>query len=105
MNTTHMLFLLPLLGVLSCATNSNNAPPIHRKMLLLVENFDRYDENGNGSLSRAELEKAVETMGPDRLTKDQCDRAMLVYDSNGDKKVSRAEASAAAANGPVLFEN
>jgi hypothetical protein len=30
---------------------------------------------------------------------------MLVYDTNGDNRVSRAEAKAAAANGPVLFEN
>lgn len=91
--------------MVSCATSSNNAPPIHRKMLLLVENFDRYDENGDGLLSRMELEKAVDTMGPDRLTKEQYDRAMRVYDTNGDNKVSRAEATAAAANGPVLFEN
>jgi Ca2+-binding EF-hand superfamily protein len=91
--------------MVSCATSSNNAPPIHRKMLLLVENFDRFDENGDGTLSRMELEKAVETMGPDRLTKEQYNRAMLVYDTNGDNKVSRAEAETAAANGPVLFEN
>lgn len=91
--------------MVSCATNSNNAPPIHRKMLLLVENFDRYDENGDGFLSRRELEKAVDAMGSDRLTKEQYDRAMRVYDTNGDNKVSRAEATAAASNGPVLFEN
>lgn len=91
--------------MVSCATNSDNAPPIHRKMLLLVERFDRYDENGDGTLSRTELEKGVDSMGPDRLTKEQYDRAMHVYDANRDSRVSREEAKAAAAHGPVLFEN
>ncbi|MCU0776833.1 MAG: EF-hand domain-containing protein [Akkermansiaceae bacterium] len=97
--------MLPLLGMVSCATTAENAPPIHRKMLLLVERFDQFDEDGDGYLSRMELEKGVNSMGPDRLTQEQFDRAMLVYDTNGDNRVSRAEAKAAAANGPVLFEN
>lgn len=108
MDTARVLFLLPLLAVASCAPShpsANEAPPIHRKMLLLVEKFDTFDENGDGTISRAELEKAVNIMGPKPLTKDQYDRAMLVYDTDGDRRISRAEAKAAAAHGPVLFEN
>ena len=100
-----MLFLLPLLGIASCSTNADDAPPIHRKMLLLVERFDTYDTNRDGTISRKELENAVIDVGPKPLTKEQYDRAMLVYDTNGDKQISRAEAKTAAAHGPVLFEN
>jgi hypothetical protein len=111
MEPSRVIFLLPLLAVASCAPggigspNVNDAPPIHRKMLLLVEKFDAFDENGDGAISRAELEKAVNIMGPKPLTKEQYDRAMLVYDTDGDRQISRAEAKAAAAHGPVLFEN
>lgn len=105
MISARILFFAPLLGLVSCATNSENAPPIHRKMLLLVERFDHFDVNADGTLSRTELEKGVDSIGPKPLTKEQYDRAVRVYDTNGDNKVSRAEAQAAAASGPVLFEN
>jgi len=100
-----MLIALPIFGGLSCTSGTNDVPPIHRKMFGLVEKFDRFDLDGDGYLTRQELENGVDSMGPDRLTKNQYDRVMLVYDTNGDKKVSLTEAKVAAANGPVVFEN
>ena len=74
-------------------------------MFGLVEKFDRFDDNGDGYLTRGELEKGVDTMGPDRLTEDQYERVMLAYDTNQDKKISLKEAQDAAAKGPAIFEN
>lgn len=91
--------------MVSCATSADDAPPIHRKMFLLVEKFDQFDINGDGTISRMELEKAVNSIGPEKLTQEQYDRAMMVYDTDGDNRISRAEAKTAAAHGPVLFEN
>ena len=105
MNKTRILLLALLVGAVSCVPVNDEIPPIHRKMSGLVEKFDRFDENGDGYLTRMELEKGVNSMGPDRLTKDQYDRVMLVYDTNKDRKISLKEAQVAAANGPVVFES
>jgi EF-hand domain pair len=104
---TRFFILLPLslAGVWSCAPAEHEVPPIHRKMFALVDNFDHFDKNGDGYLTRAELEKGVNSMGPKRLTKNQFDRVMLVYDTNEDGKISLKEAQVAAANGPIVFEN
>lgn len=93
------------LGVLSCAPVNHEVPPVHRKMFALIENFDRLDTDGDGYINRHELGKGGEWLGPDRLTKEQCDRAMLVYDTDQDKRISKKEARTAAEHGPVLFEN
>ena len=101
------LFLAPFFGVVSCLpnTNTNEPPPIHRKMFALVEKFDRFDDNGDGYLTRKELEAGVKTTGTVQLTKSQYDQVMLVYDTDKDKKISLDEAKIAAKKGPVLFEN
>ena len=101
-----MLFLAtPILGLGSCIPDNHGVPPIHRKMFGLVQKFDRFDENGDGYLTRKELEKGVNSMGPERLTAQQYDQVMLVYDTNRDQKISLKEAKAAAEHGPVIFEN
>ena len=74
-------------------------------MFGLLEKFDRFDENGDGYLNRRELEEGVNSLGPDRLTKEQYDRVMTVYDTNQDHRISLKEAQTATANGPVIFEN
>ena len=99
------MFLLPLLVMSSCVSRTDEVPPIHRKMFGLVEKFDRFDTDGDGYLSRKELEAGVNSMGPDRLTKDQYDRVMIVYDTNKDGKISLKEAKLAAETGPIVFEN
>lgn len=105
MISPRILSLLPFLGMVACVPSTNDTPPIHRKMFGLIEKFDRFDENGDGYLTRLELEKGVDSMGSERLTKDQYDRVMLAYDTNEDRKISLKEAQVAAANGPVIFEN
>jgi EF-hand domain pair len=99
------LFLLPFLVLVSCTPHMDEVPPIHRKMFGLIEKFDRFDTDGDGYLSRRELEAGVNSMGSDRLTKDQFDRVMIVYDTNKDGKISLKEAKAAAETGPIVFEN
>ena len=100
-----ILFLAPMVGLASCLPNTNQPPPIHRKMLGLVEKFDRFDENGDGQLTRKELEAGVKSVGTVHLTKDQYDRVMMVYDTDKNHKISLREAQAAAEKGPILFEN
>lgn len=103
----HRLLILasPVLALVSCIPGNHGAPPIHRKMFGLVQKFDRFDEDGDGYLTRQELEKGVNSMGPDRLTAQQYDQVMLVYDTNKDRKISLKEAQVAAEHGPVIFEN
>jgi hypothetical protein len=100
-----LFFATPLLAFVSCMPGTHEVPPIHRKMFGLVENFDRFDGNGDGYLTRKELEKGVNSMGTERLTAQQYDQVMLVYDTNKDQKISLNEAQVAAEHGPVIFEN
>lgn len=99
-----LILLAPVLSAVSCLPNTNEPPPIHRKMFALVEKFDRFDDNGDGYLTRRELEEGVKSVNTQLLTKEQYDRVMTVYDSNKDRKISLREAKVAAQKGPILFD-
>lgn len=107
MTPVRFLLLLPFASLLSCVpdTDTSQPAPIHRKMFALVEKFDRFDENGDGYLTRRELEEGVKNVGTQLLTSSQYDRVMEVYDTNEDRKISLREAQIAAKKGPILFEN
>lgn len=104
MIATRILPLMPLVGLVSCLPNTNEPPPAHRKMFGLVEKFDRFDDNGDGQLTRRELEDGVKAAGTVTVTKQEFDRAMVVYDTNKNGKISLHEAKVAAEKGPILFE-
>lgn len=99
-----ILLLAPVFGMAACLPNTNEPPPTHRKMFGLVEKFDRFDDNGDGQLTRRELEDGVETVGTVTLTKEQFDRVMVVYDTNKNGRISLHEAKVAAEKGPILFD-
>lgn len=62
--------------------------PVERKMIGLLEKFDRWDDDGSGELDRAEL--AAGLAG----TEHQPDRVIAFYDINGNGRISLREAQA-----------
>jgi hypothetical protein len=62
--------------------------PVERKMIGLLQKFDRWDEDGNGSLSIAELKPAEKTSGY------SAEKIMDFYDTNHNGSISLKEAQA-----------
>ena len=60
--------------------------PVERKMLGLLEKFDRWDDNGDGLLDERELAMALEGSGH------QPAHVIDFYDANGDRRISLREA-------------
>lgn len=93
-----------LLGLLpACAPVQEQPAARQRQMFGLIEKFDRYDDNGDGYLTRAELAAGVKEAGTIHLTPAQLDRAMAAYDTNGDRRISHGEAQRGADQGPRIF--
>ena len=88
------LALLPFL-LAACATHEDHSEAAHgRKMMSLLEKFDRFDYNGDGSLTRKEIEQGVTEAGAGttKLEPMELDAMMKHYDVNKDGKVTRWEA-------------
>ena len=84
--------LLPLL-LSACATHDAHTEAAHgRKMMSLLEKFDRFDYNGDGSLTRKEIEQGIAEAGASRVEKSELDAMMEYYDVNKDGKITRWEA-------------
>lgn len=87
------LILLSLLLVPACAYQDPHSEDAHgRKMMALLEKFDRFDYNGNGSLTRQEIEQGIRESGVSGVTQEELDAAMEFYDVNKDGKITRWEA-------------
>jgi len=61
---------------------------IERKMIGLLEKFDRWDDNGDGSLDLRELTAGMNTVETTRKP----DAVLAFYDTNRDGKISLKEA-------------
>ena len=82
-----------MLALAAAACSSGPGPvvpqtPVERKMIGLLEKFDRWDDNGDGELDRAEL--AVGLAG----TEHRPEGVIGFYDTNGNGTVSLREAQA-----------
>lgn len=89
------LALLPFLLAASCAHHEEHTEAVQgRKMMSLLEKFDRFDYDGNGSLTRKEIAEGVTEAGAGttKLTPAELDTMMKHYDVNKDGKVTRWEA-------------
>lgn len=73
------------------------------QMYGLIQKFDRYDENGDGYLTREELARGVRRTRTFKLTSAEFDRVMKAYDVNGDDRISQQEAQRGAVRGPEIF--
>jgi len=60
--------------------------------MALLEKFDRFDYNGNGKLTRREIEQGVRESDVQGVDSQELDAAMKFYDVNKDGSISRWEA-------------
>ncbi len=74
-----------ILAVSACAPSPG---PVKRKMVGLLEKFDRWDYNGNGELSPSELKDAEILSGFSKA------EIIEFYDTDGSGTISLAEAQA-----------
>ncbi len=105
MNFRPMILLAVALGggLVGCEPAAERPAARQRQMYGLVQKFDRYDDNGDGYLTRKELDRGVRNTGTLKLTAAQLDQAMKGYDRNGDRRISQREAQLGAENGPDIF--
>jgi hypothetical protein len=68
--------------------------PVERKMIGLLQKFDRWDDDGNGQLDRQELAEGLAGSGHSP------DAVMEFYDANRDGKISLKEAQNAYSRAP-----
>lgn len=87
----------------ACAPDARSPQATQRKMYGLLEKFDRYDDNGDGYLTRKELVDGVQSAGTMTLTDEDLERAFKGYDTNRDGRISFREAQRGAAAGPQIF--
>jgi Ca2+-binding EF-hand superfamily protein len=79
--------------VASCAHPDPHSAEAHgRKQMALLEKFDRFDYNGNGRLTRAEIEQGIRESDVRGVDGAELDAAMKLYDVNRDGSISRWEA-------------
>lgn len=76
----------------------------HRKMFGMLEKFDRFDDNGDGYLTRGELDAGIKAKGMVHLTPEELDKVMKAYDTSGDRRISLHEAEIGAKRGPQIFQ-
>lgn len=86
------LSLLPFL-LAACAHQDPHSEAAHgRKMMALLEKFDRFDYDGNGSLTRKEIEQGIHEAGTTAVDSVELDAMMKHYDTNKDGSITRWEA-------------
>ncbi|KAF3961267.1 hypothetical protein CMV_014092 [Castanea mollissima] len=72
----------------NAVTHYKPLPPTNEKQLR--DTFQKYDTDGDGHLSKAELENAFKSLGS-RMPNWRARRALHHADANGDKKISPEE--------------
>jgi hypothetical protein len=95
MTLTTMKFVPLLLGftMVSCVAPDPHTFEAHRrKQMALLEKFDRFDYNGNGKLTRVEIEQGTRESGVTGVDRQELTAAMNLYDVNKDGSISRWEA-------------
>lgn len=86
-----LLKLFCVAGLASCASGPSPFTPktkVERQMVGFLEKFDRWDEDGDGRLTAAELQQAEQLSGR------PASRILEFYDANRDASISLREAQA-----------
>lgn len=87
------VYLLPFGLIASCAYLYPHTKEIHeRKMVSLLEKFDRFDYNGNGKLTRAEVVQGLKELNATGVTDEEIDAVFKHCDTNRDGSVTLREA-------------
>lgn len=87
--------ILPLF-LISCGTPENVVPENaqERRLFGLLEKFDRFDYNGDGSLTKEEVRLGIKESGVKGITETNITNGFLRCDGNQNGKISFAEAQA-----------
>jgi hypothetical protein len=106
------LLLFPLL-LASCASPSGSASSdspsggssreredMERKLVGFQEKYDRFDENGDGYLSRSEVENGLINEDIEGIGSEEVPIIFAYYDTNRDGRISLAEINAGYEAGP-----
>ena len=102
------LLLLPLAALLvSCGggvapgpgagAGDNLQTDRERKVIALLEKFDRFDHNGNGQLTRSEIIEGIKFEGITGVDTAEISELFGNYDSNRNGSISLPEANSALA--------
>jgi hypothetical protein len=98
-----LLALVSATGWLGCSVPVDSPQARQMQMYGLVQKFDRFDYDGDGFLTRAELQEGVAESGSLNLTEEEWQRVMKAYDTNRDGRISRREAQTGADRGPGIL--
>ncbi len=83
--------LLPALLCSACSSGLGPVEPqtpVERKMLGLLEKFDRWDDNGDGELDQHELDAGLAG------SEHKAANVIAFYDADGNRRISLREAQA-----------
>lgn len=101
------IFLLPALLLTACGTSSGPTgssgsaqEEMAAKLVTFQQRFDRYDDNGDGFLSRQEVAAGLANDWGEELTPDTVPFIFAFYDTNRDNRISLAEINAGYEAGP-----
>jgi Ca2+-binding EF-hand superfamily protein len=101
-----LLLLLPV-TLASCASSDSagggsnrEREDMERKLIGFQEKYDRFDDNGDGYLTRSEVTAGIINEQIDGVTADDVPKIFAFYDTNGDGRISLAEINAGYAAGP-----
>ena len=70
------------------------------KLITFQQRVDRYDDNGDGFLSRSEVSNGFANDGIEEVDSKSVDLIFAFYDTNKDKRISLAEVNAGYDSGP-----
>lgn len=88
----YMPLLTLLLGACASFEDPHSEAAHGRKMMGLLEKFDRFDYNGDGSLTRKEIDLGIKEAAAVQLEPAEVDAMVKHYDINKDGKITRWEA-------------
>jgi hypothetical protein len=95
----HFVLILTAVCV-SCSSHQSLGPvvpktKVERQMIGLLEKFDRWDDDGDGKLSAAELDHGIASLrGKPQQVDYNSKQVIDFYDANHDRKISMQEAQA-----------
>lgn len=73
---------------------------MERKLIAFQEKFDRFDDNGDGFLTRSEVSAGLINEQVEGVTTGEIPKIFTYYDTNGDNRISLKEVNKGYEAGP-----